>query len=80
MTIPIIYKVISRLIIPIKVIYSSIQVSDVLVLNASCKLINFVFQIFPLFIPEIPSDFVLYIAVVTLYLSYTYKTGCEKSR
>jgi hypothetical protein len=28
------------------------QVSDVLVLTICCKLINFVFQIFPLFIPE----------------------------
>jgi hypothetical protein len=36
---------------PLKFIYSSIQVSDVLVLTV-CKLINFVFQLFPLFIPE----------------------------
>jgi hypothetical protein len=37
---------------PLKVIYSSIQISNVLVLTVRCELINFVFQIFPLFIPE----------------------------
>jgi hypothetical protein len=44
----------------LKVIYSSIQISDVLVLTVCCKLITFVFQIFPVFIPEMPSGFTLY--------------------
>jgi hypothetical protein len=44
-----------RLVTLLKCIYSSIQVSDVLVLSVRCKLINFVSQIFPLFIPEMPA-------------------------
>jgi hypothetical protein len=43
--------------VDVKVIYSSIQVSNVLVLTVNCKLINFVFQIFPLFIPEMSAGF-----------------------
>jgi hypothetical protein len=39
-------------------IYSSVQVSDVLVFTVRCKLINFVSQIFPLFIPEISAGFI----------------------
>jgi hypothetical protein len=34
---------------------SDIQISNVLVLAVHCKLINFVFQIFPIFIPEMPA-------------------------
>jgi hypothetical protein len=37
----------SRLVALLQVIYSSIQISNVLVLTVHCKLINFVFQIFP---------------------------------
>jgi hypothetical protein len=53
--------VISQLVAPIKSIYSSIQVSDVLVLTIRCTLINFVFQIFPLFIPEMSTGCTTYI-------------------
>jgi hypothetical protein len=49
---------------PFKFIYSSIQVSDVLVLTVRCKLINLVFQIFPLFILEMPADFTSYIVQI----------------
>jgi hypothetical protein len=35
----------------LKFIYSSMQVSDVLVPTMHCKLITFVFQIFPLLSP-----------------------------
>jgi hypothetical protein len=45
-------------------IFSSIQVSNVLVLTVRCKLINFVFQIFPLFIPEMPAGFMSYIVQI----------------
>jgi hypothetical protein len=37
------------LVASIKLIYFSIQVSDVLLLTVRCKLINFAFQIFPLY-------------------------------
>jgi hypothetical protein len=43
-------------------------VSGVLVLTDRCKLINFVFQIFPLFIPEISAGFVSYIVqIIPIY-------------
>jgi hypothetical protein len=38
------------LVLPLKFIYSSMWVYDVLALTVHCKLINFVFQIFPLLI------------------------------
>jgi hypothetical protein len=56
-TILIFHYVISRLVAPLKLIYSSIQVSDVLVLTVRCKLVGFVFQVFPLFILEISAGF-----------------------
>jgi hypothetical protein len=43
-----------RLVTPLKLIYSSIQVSNVLVLTVRCKLIDIVFHILPLFIPKMP--------------------------
>jgi hypothetical protein len=44
------------------------QVSDVLVLR---KLINFIFQMFPLFVPEMPAGFMSYIVIVTpIYLAW----------
>jgi hypothetical protein len=42
---------------PSELIYSSIQISNVLVLSLCYKLINFVFQIFPLFIPDLSAGF-----------------------
>jgi hypothetical protein len=59
-TILILHQVTSRLVTPLKLIYSSIQVSNVLVLAVLCKLINFVFQTFPLFVPEMPAGFTSY--------------------
>jgi hypothetical protein len=51
-------------------IYSSIQVSDVLVLTVRCKHINFVFQIFPIFIPEISAGFTSYLVqIIPIYFS-----------
>jgi hypothetical protein len=44
----------SRFLTHLKVIHSSIQVSNILVLTVRCKL-NIVFQIFLLFIPERPT-------------------------
>jgi hypothetical protein len=38
--------------------------ADVLVLTVRCKLINFAFQIFPLFIPEMSDGFTSYILQV----------------
>jgi hypothetical protein len=43
---------VSRLAAQLKFIHSSVQVSDVLIVTVRCKLINFVFQIFLFFIPE----------------------------
>jgi hypothetical protein len=52
------------LVAPLKFIYSSIQVSDVLIVTVRYKLINFAFQIFPLFIPETSAGFTSYIVQV----------------
>jgi ABC-type amino acid transport system permease subunit len=49
-TIHIFHQAISRLVAPLKLIFSSIQVSDVLVLTLRCKLFKSVFRMFPLFI------------------------------
>jgi hypothetical protein len=52
----------------VEVIYSSIQVSNVLVLTVRFKLINFVFQIFLLFVPEMPASFTSYIVqIITIF-------------
>jgi hypothetical protein len=57
------------LVAPLKFIYSSIQVSGVLTLTVHWKLISFVFQILPLFIPEISASFTSYFVQVTpIYL------------
>jgi hypothetical protein len=65
------HLVIFRLVAPLKFIYFSIQVSDVLVLTVRCKLINFVFQMFPLFIPEISAGFASYINhVILIYFGW----------
>jgi hypothetical protein len=45
---------------PLKFISSSVQVSDVLALAVHHKLITFVFQIVPHFIPEISAGFMSY--------------------
>jgi hypothetical protein len=59
------------LVTPLKVIYSSIQVSNVLVFTVRCKLINFVSQIFPLFIPEMPASFTSYIVkIIPIYFAW----------
>jgi hypothetical protein len=51
--------------------YSSLQVSDVLVFTVCYKLINFVFQIFPLFIPEISAGFTTYIIqIIPIYFTW----------
>jgi hypothetical protein len=43
----------------------------VLVLTVRWKLINFVFQIFPLFIPEMPAGSTTYIAqIVLIYFAW----------
>jgi hypothetical protein len=58
------------LVAPFKLIYYSIEVSDVLVLTVDCKLINFVFQIFPSFIPVMSADFTFYIVQVSPFISF----------
>jgi hypothetical protein len=47
------------------------QVSDVLVLTVCCKLVNFVFQMFPLFIPEMSAGFTSYIVqIIPIYCTW----------
>jgi hypothetical protein len=43
--------------VPLKLVYSSIQDSDVLVFTVTCKLIKSVLQKLLLFIPEVPAGF-----------------------
>jgi hypothetical protein len=56
----------SRLVIPLKFIYSSIYISNVLVLTVRCNLTYSVFQIFPLFIPKLSAGFMFYIVQIIL--------------
>jgi hypothetical protein len=45
--------------------------SDVLVLTVRCKLIDLVFQIIPLFIPEISAGFTSFIVqIIPIYLTW----------
>jgi hypothetical protein len=54
----------------LKLNYSSIQVSNVLVLTVRFQLVNLVFQIFPLFIPEMSTSFTSYIVqIVPIYFT-----------
>jgi hypothetical protein len=48
-------------VVPLKFIYSSVPVSDALVLIVLFKLVNFVFEIFPLCILEMSAGFMSYI-------------------
>jgi hypothetical protein len=49
----------------LKLIYSSTHsVSNFLVLTVRCKFVNFVFQIFPLFNPELSAGFASYTRIV----------------
>jgi hypothetical protein len=60
-----------RLVAPLKFIYYSMQVSNVLVLTVRFKLINFVFQILPLLIPEMPAGFTSYIVlIIPIYFTW----------
>jgi hypothetical protein len=69
-TILILHCVISRLVHPLKIIYFSVQISDVLVLTAHCKLINFVFQILPSLFSEISAGFAIYIVhIIPIYFT-----------
>jgi hypothetical protein len=69
-TVPILYQVRPMLVTLLKFIYSSILVSSDLVLTVWCKLINFVFQIFLLFVPEMSASFASYIVhIIPIYLA-----------
>jgi len=60
-TLLILYYTNSRLITVFKVTDIPIQVSDVFLLTVSFKFINFSFQIFLMFVPEMCSNFMSYI-------------------
>jgi hypothetical protein len=64
------HEVASRSVTPLKLIYSSIEVSNVFVLIVRCDLINFVFQIFPFFISEMPADLSSHIVqIIPIYFA-----------
>jgi hypothetical protein len=70
----ILHPITSRLTAPLKLIYSSIQVNNVLVLTVSCNLINFVFQIVLLFVPEMAAGFMSYIVqIIPIYFALMLK-------
>jgi hypothetical protein len=60
----ILYYISSRLVPPLKIVDTPIQVSDVLVLTVCLKLIKFSFQIFLLFVPEMSTSFTSYAAQI----------------
>ena len=59
-TILVLYYSISRLVTLIKLTDTPIQVSDIVVLTVSYKFINFSFQIFVLFVPEMSTSSMSY--------------------
>jgi len=59
-TLLVIYYTSSRLVTLLKVIDAPIQVSDIIDITVCFKLINFSFQIFLLFVPEMSTSFMLY--------------------
>jgi hypothetical protein len=63
------HYVISWMAAPLKLIYSSIEVCDVLVLPVCGKLINFVFQIFLPFIHETTAGIMSCIVLVIIIYS-----------
>jgi hypothetical protein len=63
-TLLILYYSSSRLLTLLKVIDAPIQVSDILVLTVCFKFINFSFQIFLLFVPELFTTFTFYIVQI----------------
>jgi hypothetical protein len=63
-TLFILYYISSRLVTLLKVIDAPIQVCDILVLTVCFKLINFSYQIFPLFVPEMSISFTSYIVQI----------------
>ena len=60
-TLLVLYYISSRLVTFLKVIDSPIQVSDIFYLTVSFKFINFCFQVFLLFVPELSISFTSYI-------------------
>jgi uncharacterized membrane protein len=51
-----------------------VRCSNILVLTFRCNLINSAFQIFPLFIPEMPAGFSSYVVqVIPIYVSWILK-------
>jgi hypothetical protein len=71
------HQVTSRLVATLKFICSSVQVSDVLDLTVGCKAINFVFQIFCIFIPEMPADFTSFTVQIILFISLASRNHCN---
>ena len=61
-TLLILYYVSSQLVTLLKVNDAPIQVSEIFYLAVNFKLINFSFQIFHLFVPEVSTCFMSYIA------------------
>ena len=53
----ILYYISSRLVTLLKVIDAPIKVSDIFYLSVSLKFVNFNFQIFLIFVPEISTSF-----------------------
>src|SRR5215470_13183680 len=63
-TLLILYYFSSRLVPPLKRNDTPIQVSEILVLTVCFKFINFSFQIFPLFVPEMSTSFMSYVVQI----------------
>jgi hypothetical protein len=69
-TILIIFEASSRFETLLKFINSFIYVANILVITVCCKLINFVCQILPCFISEMPAAFTSYIVqIIPIYLA-----------
>jgi hypothetical protein len=66
-TLLILYYINSRLVTLLKIIDAPLQVSDIFYLIVSFKLINFSYQIFPLFIPEMSNGFTSYVILDYLH-------------
>jgi hypothetical protein len=79
-TILILHQVISRLVTPLKFIYSSMQVPNILVPTVRCKRFNFFFQIFPLLFLKCLLLSGLILFRLSPFISFGYDNHCNCSR
>ena len=75
-TLLILYYISSRLVTLLKVTDAPIQVPNVFKLNVSFKFLNFGFQIYLLFVPEMSASFMSYVVKITQFTVFVAYIDC----